>query len=132
MQRPGGSGHAYSFVMAGLVPAIHALLCCHTRKTWMPGTRPGMTATNAFPRFCTSPVNPSRHACFPEVLAPNKGREIGGRRDNRQTGQGRKEAALTRSGFGLLSVSYLFFRANRAKAVKRPAPRCPPDRFRQD
>src|SRR5207253_524891 len=27
-----------SAVMAGLVPAIHAL-----RKTWMPGTRPGMT-----------------------------------------------------------------------------------------
>jgi predicted RNase H-like HicB family nuclease len=26
--------------MAGLVPAIHVL---HTRKTWMPGTRPGMT-----------------------------------------------------------------------------------------
>src|SRR5262249_43019872 len=29
-------------VMAGLVPAIHALFA--TRKTWMPGTRPGMTA----------------------------------------------------------------------------------------
>jgi 4-hydroxy-tetrahydrodipicolinate synthase len=28
--------------MAGLVPAIHALLQC--RKTWMPGTRPDMTA----------------------------------------------------------------------------------------
>ena len=31
------------FVMAGLVPAIHAFLrgaCC---KTWMPGTSPGMT-----------------------------------------------------------------------------------------
>jgi hypothetical protein len=27
--------------MAGLVPAIHALAC--TPKTWMPGTRPGMT-----------------------------------------------------------------------------------------
>jgi hypothetical protein len=27
--------------MAGLVPAIHALV--HTRRTWMPGTRPGMT-----------------------------------------------------------------------------------------
>jgi hypothetical protein len=26
--------------MAGLVPAIHALLL---GKTWMPGTRPGMT-----------------------------------------------------------------------------------------
>jgi len=28
-------------VMAGLVPAIHDLLAA--RKTWMPGTRPGMT-----------------------------------------------------------------------------------------
>jgi hypothetical protein len=27
--------------MAGLVPAIHVL---NTEKTWMPGTRPGMTA----------------------------------------------------------------------------------------
>ena len=27
--------------MAGLVPAIHVLR--HERKTWMPGTRPGMT-----------------------------------------------------------------------------------------
>ena len=31
------------FVMAGLVPAIHALHIVHLRKTWMPGTRPGMT-----------------------------------------------------------------------------------------
>jgi hypothetical protein len=30
-----------TFVMAGLVPAIHAFLA--ERKTWMPGTRPGMT-----------------------------------------------------------------------------------------
>ncbi len=29
------------FVMAGLVPAIHALVSW--LKTWMPGTRPGMT-----------------------------------------------------------------------------------------
>ena len=27
-------------VMAGLVPAIHV---CLAAKTWMPGTRPGMT-----------------------------------------------------------------------------------------
>src|ERR1700730_4687803 len=33
--------------MAGLVPAIHALLCGGSaRKTWMPGTRPGMTEPN--------------------------------------------------------------------------------------
>src|SRR4030081_3031305 len=131
MQRPGGSGHAYSFVMAGFVPAIHVLLCCHTRKTWMPGTRPSMTATNAFPRFCTSPVNRSRHACFPGLLAPNKGREIGGGRATRQPGQVRKEAALTRSGSGRSSVSYLFFRANRAKAVNRPALDLAPARIPQ-
>src|ERR1700732_396535 len=54
-------------------------------------------------------------ACFPGLLAPNKDREIGGGRATRQPGQVRKEAALTRSGSGRSSVSYLFFRANRAK-----------------
>ena len=35
---------ALSAVMAGLVPAIHAFLHFkRTVKTWMPGTRPGMT-----------------------------------------------------------------------------------------
>jgi hypothetical protein len=29
--------------MAGLVPAIHIFYIVHLRKTWMPGTRPGMT-----------------------------------------------------------------------------------------
>jgi hypothetical protein len=29
--------------MAGLVPAIYALRCGGKAKTWMPGTRPGMT-----------------------------------------------------------------------------------------
>src|ERR1700688_4743750 len=81
----------------------------------MPGTSPAMMATNAFPRFCTSPANLSRTACFPGLLAPNKDREIGGGRASRQPGQVRKEAALTRSGSGRSSVSYLFFRANRAK-----------------
>jgi len=32
-------------VMAGLVPAIHAFLYWCQQKTWMPGTRPGMTET---------------------------------------------------------------------------------------
>src|SRR6266404_2684847 len=48
-------------------------------------------------------------ACFPPLLAPNKDREIGGGRATRQPGQVRKEAALTRSGSGRSSVSYLFF-----------------------
>jgi hypothetical protein len=30
-------------VMAGLVPAIHVFLAVVATKTWMPGTRPGMT-----------------------------------------------------------------------------------------
>ena len=30
-------------VMAGLVPAIHVFLATTVTKTWMPGTRPGMT-----------------------------------------------------------------------------------------
>jgi len=29
--------------MAGLVPAIH-VFASHKEKTWMPGTRPGMTS----------------------------------------------------------------------------------------
>src|ERR1700738_1885154 len=62
-----------------------------------------------------APQTPSRHACFPGLLAPNKDREIGGGRATRQPGQVRKEAALTRSGSGRSSVSYLFFRANRPK-----------------
>jgi hypothetical protein len=33
--------HALISVMAGLVPAIHVFDDVH--KTWMPGTRPGMT-----------------------------------------------------------------------------------------
>src|SRR5882757_2565025 len=70
---------------------------------------PAMTASNAFPRFCTSPAKPSGNACFPALLAPNKDREIGGGRATRQPGQVRKEAALTRSGSGRSSVSYLFF-----------------------
>src|SRR5260370_37829223 len=82
---------------------------------------PGMTATNAFPRFCTSPATPLRPACFPCLLAPNKGREIGGGRATRQPGQGREEAALTRSGSGRSSVSYLFFERIAQKAGNRPA-----------
>jgi hypothetical protein len=30
-------------VMAGLVPAIHVFFLVKVLKTWMPGTRPGMT-----------------------------------------------------------------------------------------
>jgi hypothetical protein len=33
--------------MAGLVPAIHAFVRVKSVKTWMPGTRPGMTRNEA-------------------------------------------------------------------------------------
>jgi hypothetical protein len=36
------------FVMAGLVPAIHVECSAVVSKTWMPGTRPGVT-DNAAP-----------------------------------------------------------------------------------
>ncbi len=36
--------------MAGLVPAIHVFVSA-AFKTWMPGTRPGMTNNNSLPRF---------------------------------------------------------------------------------
>jgi hypothetical protein len=40
-------------VMAGLVPAIHALLSGFVRKkTWMPGIKPGMTGVVCRPRLC--------------------------------------------------------------------------------
>src|SRR5437763_16044467 len=66
------------------------------------------------------PRMPAYPACFPALLAPNRAREIGGGRATRQPGQVRKEAALTRSGSGRSSVSYLFFRANRAKGGPPP------------
>src|SRR6266705_784311 len=60
---------------------------------------------------------PSRRACFSGLLAPNRDREIGGGRATRQPGQVRKEAALTRSGSGRSSVSYLFFERIAQKAA---------------
>ena len=36
-------GRIHHGVMAGLVPAIHVFLRWTNLKTWMPGTRPGMT-----------------------------------------------------------------------------------------
>src|SRR5882724_8127019 len=35
---------------ARLCPAIHIFACCHAVKSWMPGTRPGMTEPN-FPEL---------------------------------------------------------------------------------
>jgi hypothetical protein len=38
-------------IMAGLVPAIHVFLARWKQKTWMPGTRPGMTSQTKVPDF---------------------------------------------------------------------------------
>src|SRR5258708_18637407 len=53
-------------------------------------------------------------ACFPDLLAPNKDREIGGGRAHPQPGSGPEEAAPTRSRSRPPSVSYLVFRTDRA------------------
>ena len=57
--------------MAGLVPAIHALLHFLQGKAWMPGTRPGMTAEidalsiDGLPKFlqCTRAFSSPRDGC---------------------------------------------------------------------
>src|SRR6185312_489009 len=92
-------------------------LAVEIRKTWVHGASPGMVATNAFLSSCTSPAKPMVAACFPGLLAPNRDREIGGGRATRQPGQVRKEAALTRSGSGRSSVSYLFLSESRMQAA---------------
>src|SRR6202165_4995205 len=71
--------------------------------------------------FAQVPQTRPGRACFPGLLAPNKGREIGGGRATRQPGQVRKEAALTRSGSGRSSVSYLFFKRIAQDGLPRPA-----------
>src|SRR3984885_1474025 len=72
--------------------------------------------------FAQVPQTDCRPACFSGLLAPNKDREIGGGRATRQPGQVRKEAALTRSGSGRSSVSYLFFERIAQKPVSVLAP----------
>ena len=54
MGRDGATRRAFCFarlVMAGLVPAIHVALAPIETKTWMPGTRPGMTKVIHFAAF---------------------------------------------------------------------------------
>src|SRR5690349_22352328 len=77
---------------------------------------------------------PAHPACFPALLAPNRDREIGGGRATRQPGQVRKEAALTRSGSGRSSVSYLFSlriapAARKLAPGARSFPQKPAERF---
>src|SRR6266849_7494857 len=52
----GGAQYAVPAVMAGLVPAIHVL---SAKRTWMPGTRPGMTNVGfGGSRLATTPSPP--------------------------------------------------------------------------
>jgi len=48
--------------MAGLVPAIHVFYVAPCIKTWMPGTRPGMTASMAMPSFMQIALEEARAA----------------------------------------------------------------------
>src|SRR5712671_7641460 len=98
-----------------LCRASTSFLMGPSSKTWMAGSSPAMTKWAHY--TCPDSQWP---ACFPAPLAPNRDREIGGGRATRQPGQVRKEAALTRSGSGRSSVSYLFFRANRASHAASP------------
>src|SRR4051812_26739166 len=49
------------FVMAGFVPAIHVLFRLSGKRTWMPGTRPGMTGFGTASFASDSP----RHRALP-------------------------------------------------------------------
>src|SRR5579871_6197948 len=90
-------------VMPGFGPGIHAFL-----QSTLDGGPWGGTGPHP--------------ACFLGLLAPNRGREIGGGRATRQPGQVRKEAALTRSGSGRSSVSYLISDAKCAKSLATVCP----------
>src|SRR5882762_784693 len=57
-------------VMAGPVPAIHVLNIAQFEKTWMPGTRPGMTAFGRV-RHATSEVGMTRRSCYFDTVRSN-------------------------------------------------------------
>src|ERR1700686_2248964 len=81
--------------------------------------RTGKSRRTGYPAFAG--YDSQCPACFPSLLAPNMDREIGGGGATRQPGQVRKEAALTRSGSGRSSVSYLFFERIAQDGLPRPA-----------
>jgi hypothetical protein len=56
--------------MAGLVPAIHIFLGLSS-KTWMPGTRPGMTTKL---RLCSQPYSEALALAPPLETATSAGR----------------------------------------------------------
>src|SRR5262249_60776265 len=75
--RPPGRGRAFSVhkgfvhVTSGLVPAIHVFHYLRDIKTWMPGTRPGMTVIQmpAQPQPFTLAVSDAAIADLRERLA---------------------------------------------------------------
>src|SRR5262249_31278670 len=69
LMRATAARHRLSSVMAGLVPAIHVLLV-DAVKTWMPGTRPGMTprALHAHSSFS------GLQSCSPDERSEIRGR----------------------------------------------------------
>src|ERR1700692_1432004 len=138
MQRPGGGigGHVGSrcvhrfFDGFGLKwPEMDTARRCHIKPSssakaddpvFQSGCdRTGKSRRTGYPAFAG--YDSQCPACFPSLLAPNVGREIGGGRATRQPGQVRKEAALTRSGSGRSSVSYLFFERIAQDGLSPPA-----------
>jgi len=67
-----------SFVMAGLVPAIHVLVALY-RKTWMPGTSPGMTSEIEVP-----PAQPAQPIHSVEASSSSAATEIAGEGGSRK------------------------------------------------
>src|SRR5690349_3648792 len=84
MQQPSSS------VMAGLVPAIHVLP--RHPKTWMPGTRPGMTQEKPSPELERDKLEGVALALdMPgvEMTADHQHRPVGKAREQRSSGFGR-------------------------------------------
>ena len=55
-------------VMAGLVPAIHVFAHLNKEKTWMPGTRPGMTNSVVWQPLYKQTALPHRSLCELKTL----------------------------------------------------------------
>ena len=108
LEQPCGSAPQTNPVMPGrsakrvFAPGDPDILCALKSKMGWP-VKPGQDETGYSGAWLPPP------ACFPALWPKYRSREVGGGRATRQPGQVRKEAALTRSGSGRSSVSYLFF-----------------------
>jgi len=72
MVKCGGWHASRAPVMAGLVPAIHVFLNRGVVKTWMPGTRPGMTMSVVMVLALATPVRAEAQAPPPPVFSSGK------------------------------------------------------------